>query len=139
MVKAPNVGRAANRAAAAGRGLPPGAVIAPSAEEHLSIGHAGAARLMAAGRRVDAVVCTSDLIAFGARRAFAERGGRLPRFIGFDDSPMNDWVAPWLSSVRIPYDGFGAAIVSLLGERIDGKRSLLRIQPHRLVLRDAAA
>ena len=32
--------------------------------------------------------------------------------IGFDENRLNDWIAPWLSSVRVPYEAFGAAIAA---------------------------
>ena len=51
-------------------------------------------------------------------------------FVGFDDSPLNDWVAPWLNAVRVPYADYGEAIVrSLAGTEPD---IVLR---HELVLR----
>ena len=34
--------------------------------------------------------------------------------MGFDDNPLNDWVAPWLSTVHIPYDAFGIAVTEAL-------------------------
>ncbi len=121
--------------ASAGRTLPGDRIIPPSAADHLRTGHAGATALIDAGRPVDAVICTSDLMAFGAHRAFVERGAALPRLIGFDDSPMNEWVAPWLTSVRIPYESYGTAIVSLI-EGASGKpQPLASIQPFRLVER----
>ena len=119
---------------AAGRPLATAAVIPPAEADHLRIGQAGAKALIAAGALPDIVICTSDLIAFGARRAFVEHGSRPPRLIGFDDSPMNEWVAPWLTSIRIPYERFGTAIVSLLAGPA-GKRPLASIQPFRLVVR----
>jgi hypothetical protein len=71
--------------------------------------------ICASGLPVDVVICTSDLIAFGACRYFLETLGRaLPGIIGFDDSPLNDWIAPWPTSIRIPYDAYGAAIVELI-------------------------
>ncbi|MCP4381993.1 MAG: hypothetical protein GY798_11380 [Hyphomicrobiales bacterium] len=27
--------------------------------------------------------------------------------VRFDDNPLNEWVAPWLTSVRVPYDAYG--------------------------------
>ncbi len=119
----------------AGYRLPADMVIAPTAQEHLQIGHTGAMNLIERGSRVDVVVCTSDLIAFGAHRAFRESGVRHPRFIGFDDSPMNDWVAPWLTSVRIPYGEFGSALVAMLADEAAKRSMSERIKPHRLVVR----
>ena len=121
--------------AAAGRPLPDGGVIPPKVTDHLAIGRAGAVALIDAGLRLDAVICTSDLIAFGAHRAFADRDIRSPRFIGFDDSPLNDWVAPWLTSVRIPYESYGTGIVSLIAETGGKRQPLASIQPFRLVER----
>jgi LacI family transcriptional regulator len=54
-------------------------------------------------------MCTSDLIAFAAHRVFDE-AGTTPRLWGFDGSPLNAWVAPWLSSVALPYGEFGSAV-----------------------------
>jgi LacI family transcriptional regulator len=39
---------------------------------------------------------------------------------------MNDWIAPWLHSIRVPYENFGDAIVKAL-ESEDGIQVLL---PH---------
>jgi LacI family transcriptional regulator len=121
--------------AEAGRPLPDGKVIPPAMTDHLAIGYAGATRLIDAGVQLDAVIGTSDLMAFGAHRAFVERGAVPPRFIGFDDSPMNDWVAPWLTSIRIPYESYGTGIVSLLAEQGGRRQPLASIQPFRLVER----
>ncbi|MGL4637515.1 MAG: substrate-binding domain-containing protein, partial [Beijerinckiaceae bacterium] len=80
------------------------------------------------------VICTSDLIAFGAARALreAQPSGRVPRMIGFDDSPMNEWLAPELSSIRIPYAAFGQAIVAALS---GSEASTQTILPHTLIER----
>jgi LacI family transcriptional regulator len=123
----------------AAAGVPP--VIADGSapagpDQHLAIGYAAASALVARRQPVDAVICTSDLIAFGAHRRFAEDGAAPPRFVGFDDSPLNDWIAPWLTSIRIPYERYGEAIVSLLDRPQASPAS--RIVPYRLVIRAAA-
>lgn len=85
--------------------------------EHLEIGYSAMADLLALGTVPTGVFCSSDLIAFGAYRRLREAGRLVPRdvmLVGFDDSPLNDWVAPWLSSVRVPYRDFGTAIVAAL-------------------------
>ncbi len=51
--------------------------------------------------------------------------------IGFDDSPMNAWVAPWLHAVRVPYAAYGEAIVGALADTT--ARAI--ILPHELVIR----
>jgi LacI family transcriptional regulator len=86
--------------------------------DHLEIGYEAASRLIGKRRPVG-IFCTSDLIAYGVHRRLREAGYDVPgqvRLVGFDDNPLNDWIAPWLSSVRVPYRGFGAAIAELLDE-----------------------
>jgi LacI family transcriptional regulator len=123
----------------AGHAIPNELVIGPVAEDHLAVGYDGAGRIIADGRPVDVLLCTSDLIAFGARRRFdaMSEAGRLPALIGFDDSPLNAWVAPWLTSVRIPYQAFGPAIVDMLFSEEAVAVATDRILPHQLIVRAA--
>jgi LacI family transcriptional regulator len=121
---------------AGGAPIPPDHVQAPRGADHLAIGLEGARRLITDGNAPQLLVCTSDLIAYGAARAWREAGleAQAPRLIGFDDSPLNDWIAPGLSSVRIPYEAFGKAIVEALsGSEI---RSEI-ILDHRIIERRA--
>ena len=109
--------------------------------EHVQIGFQGARALLGAGRlaRRCGLFCSSVLIAYGAHRALVEAGLRVPGdvvVVGFDDNPLNDWVAPWLSSVRVPYALFGPAVSAALrdaGEDDAGEDD--RPLPHRLVIR----
>jgi LacI family transcriptional regulator len=115
-------------------------VAGPDGADHLAIGYAGAQALATRGRAFKVVVCTSDLIAFGARRFFAERrpDGGIPAIIGFDDSPLNPWIAPWLTSVRIPYQEYGTAIVDILAGGGPDRRPPRRLLAHQLVDRGAS-
>jgi LacI family transcriptional regulator len=119
--------------AAQGLKLPASRIATRHSAEHLEIGHLGMQALLAAGRPPQAVFCTSDLIAYGAQRAAAD-AGLLPErdiaFVGFDDSPLNPWVAPWLNAVRVPYADYGEAIVRAL--RGDSGAIVLQ---HELVIR----
>jgi LacI family transcriptional regulator len=87
-----------------------------------------------------AIFCTGDLIAYGAYRAATERGFQAARdfaLVGFDDSPLNEWVAPWLNAVRVPYGEYGSAIVqALAGATTKDFRLVL---PHQLVIRENGA
>jgi LacI family transcriptional regulator len=97
--------------------LPASRIATRASAEHLVIGQQGMQALLAAGAPPQAVFCTSDLIAYGAQRAAADAGlrpGHDIAFVGFDDSPLNPWVAPWLHAVRVPYDQYGEAIVRAL-------------------------
>lgn len=124
--------------AAAGHPIPPTLVLGPAEaeNEHLAIGYAAASTLQQTGSRFDALICTGDLIAFGAHRFLVEGAGRddLPPIYGFDDNPLNDWVAPWLSSVSIPYGTFGQAVADLITGDEPGEIRL-HILPHRLIER----
>ncbi len=107
------------------------------AATHQQIGYDCALNVLAPGKGRRGIFCLSDLIAYGAHRRLIEAGLRVPEdvlLVGFDDNPMNDWVAPWLSSVRVPYDGFGPAVVSAFQSIWRGERPEI-ILPHRLVAR----
>jgi LacI family transcriptional regulator len=113
-------------AARLGHTLAPGDVLTQAGLDHLAIGHEAAGRLLAAGKPPAAIFCASDLIAFGAHRRLREAGMRVPRdlcLVGFDDNPLNDWIAPWLASVRVPYAAFGPAIVDTLGRLWRGEKA----------------
>lgn len=83
--------------------------------EHIDIGYFMAEAALAARSGRLGIFCTSDLIAYGVHRRVAELGLHTPTDVlifGFDDNPLNDWIAPWLSSVRVPYDRFGPAVLA---------------------------
>jgi LacI family transcriptional regulator len=66
-----------------------------------------------------AVFCGNDMIAYGIYRAATERAVRVPEDLaicGFDDNRVNDWLAPWLTTVHIPALDFGPAVLSLLDD-----------------------
>ena len=99
---------------AIGQGLKPHHIFAGQGLNHLQIGYDGINHLLQNGALPDALFCSSDLIAYGAHRRLSELGIQIPRDIvlmGFDDNPLNDWIAPWLNSVSVPYPKFGQAIV----------------------------
>jgi LacI family transcriptional regulator len=117
-----------------GIGLPAHRVCTVPGAEHLQIGYQGLDALLTQSPRPRHVFCTSDLIAYGAHRRALEAGLQVGRdlvLVGFDDSPMNAWIAPWLHAVRVPYEAYGDAIVRCLSE----PHSEPLILPHELVLR----
>ena len=80
-------------------------------------GYRAAERLLGRPDAPRAIFCSNDLVAYGLYRRCGEMGLAVPRDVaifGFDDNPLNDWVAPWLSTVHIPYDAFGAAVTEAL-------------------------
>ncbi len=109
--------------------------------DHLEIGYRCASKLLDSETRPRSIFCASDLIAYGAHRRCRELGLRVPEDVllfGFDDNPLNDWVAPWLNTVHVPYEAFGTAVVDLLdtiwnGTQIQPPPEILL--PHKMVLR----
>jgi LacI family transcriptional regulator len=102
--------RVAGFVAAAGPLLAPGDVRGGNGLDHFRIGAQAASAWLERGGIPDGVMCTSDLIALAARRVLADAGAVLPVLWGFDGGPLNPWIAPWLSSVALPYDAIGAAV-----------------------------
>jgi LacI family transcriptional regulator len=85
-----------------------------------------AARVLVRGRLPRAVFCTNDQIAYGVMRRLRELDVETPGAVavfGFDDNPLNEWLAPWLSTVSVPSDLFGPAVAELLaaGASEDGE------------------
>ena len=70
-----------------------------------------------------AIVCGSDLMAFGAIRGARSRGLAVPKdisVVGFDDSPLIAFADPPLTTIRQPVEAMGAAAVNVLLEEIGG-------------------
>lgn len=105
-------------------------------------GYRAAAEMLAADPP-RAIFCGNDLVAYGLFRRCRENGLRVPQDIaifGFDDNPMNDWTAPWLSTVHIPYDAFGAAVTEALCRLWDGTGAVRQaaLLPFSIKLRGSA-
>lgn len=83
----------------------------------MQAGYDHACRLLDATRKRYSVFCANDMIAYGFYRAAMERGLRVPEdlvIFGFDDNRLNEWLAPWLTTVKVPALDFGPAIAELL-------------------------
>ena len=108
---------------------------------HLDLGYQGAGRLLSdRPRERCGVFCASDLIAYGAHRWLRENWTGCPdpvTLMGFDDNPMNDLIAPWLSSVRVPFQDFGSAILEALESIWDGGPPRHTLLPYHIVRRSS--
>ncbi len=70
---------------------------------------------------VTAVVCATDLHAYGLLRACAERGVAVPSTMsvaGFDDQPLSAYVSPSLTTVAFPADELGREAGRMLADLI---------------------
>jgi LacI family transcriptional regulator len=82
-----------------------------------------AQRVLARKDRPDAFVLGNDYYALGLYRALAERGLRVPEdvlVVGYGDYPFAAFLAPPLSTVRLPAEAVGRSAVDLLLERMTG-------------------
>ena len=105
---------------------------------HLEVGYAAAQRLVDGRVWPQGLYCPSDLMAYGVYRLASEHGKQIPRdcrILGVDDNALNAWIAPWLTSVRIPYPDFGAKVVDQLQELWAGGQPSERLLPHELIVR----
>jgi LacI family transcriptional regulator len=110
------------------------AIRAPG-HSHLEIGYAGAEILAAGGPWQGGIACVSDQIAFGIYRFAQERGLDLVTanpLISIDGADLSAWLAPWLSSVRVPYQEFGGHILEMLQTLWHGQPAQDRIIPYTL-------
>lgn len=86
-----------------------------------------AAALDALWRRrpdVEALVCSSDILALGAIFECHKRGVAIPAKLaisGFEDMEIARFVRPTLTTVRIDRHGIGARAAEMLLDRIDGQ------------------
>jgi LacI family transcriptional regulator len=101
--------------------------------------------LLAAGRKVSAIVCANDDMAAGALLAAHKAGLRIPQDVaitGFDDTPVSEIVWPPLTTIHQPLRRMGARAVERLveaatsGEPTMPGREIVR---HELVVRDSSA
>lgn len=100
-------------------GVPSDAIRRASAPglSHIEIGYAAAGALFAKGGWPAGLFCVSDMIAYGAYRLARECGVSIPEdcvVVGVDGNALNAWIAPWLASIRIPYENFGQHVVAQL-------------------------
>jgi len=105
---------------------------------HLEAGYETARGLVADGGWPQGIFCVSDLMAYGVYRFAGECGVNVPAdclITGVDDSPLNEWIASWLSSVHVPYTDYGAAILKQLEVVWSGAPGTDLLLPHRLVNR----
>lgn len=87
------------------------------------------------------VFCGNDMIAYGVFRAAAELNIRVPEdlvIFGFDDNRLNEWLAPWLTTVKVPAFDFGPAVAALIDKPNENEREQQIILPFKLQVRLSA-
>lgn len=121
--------RAGRRAAAfkeavAQQGWPPVHEVNVGAERTLKSGRSACARLLAEAPGVQAVFCSSDLLALGVMTEARARGLDVPgqlAVMGFGDVPFVSDMVPSLTTVRINGADIGARAARCLMDRAAGR------------------
>lgn len=107
---------------------------------HLEIGYHAMKSLLDRTDVPRMVVCLSDTIAYGAYRCVREAGFSVPEdfaFFGFDDNPLNEWLADWLNSIGVPASDYGPAVLNALQTLWEGKPFTVPVYlPHRITIRN---
>lgn len=98
---------------------------------------------LAAGTRIDAVMCREDRFAVGALRALHRAGQRVPEdvaVVGWDDTQPARWASPQLTSVAPDKRELARVALRLVHERVTGHQGPGRhlIVPHTLAVRDSS-
>lgn len=91
---------------------------------HVEGGRAAMERLLARVPELDAVLCATDRMAFGAIQALRAAGKRLPgdvSVVGIGDSWAGEHVEPHLTTAHFYYKTCGETAARLLIERINDK------------------
>ena len=106
-------------------------------------GHDAVSRAIAAGIRFDALVCFADVIAFGAMRALADAGLRMPEdvaIVSIDDVQESTYSIPSLTSIAPDKQAIADRAVDTLVDAISsGHMNPQSISiGHRLVVRESS-
>lgn len=123
---------------------PPARGIGYVDEYDLATGRRGADALLDAEPRLDAIMCLTDMLAFGALRALQERGIRVPEDIavsGWDNVAMSNYVTPPLTTIDPRVSAMADRAVSLLVGRIEGtytEEPRGHVLPHGLIVRQSS-
>ena len=106
-------------------------------------GHDAVSQALASGIRFDALVCFADVIAFGAMRALADAGLRVPddvAIVSIDDVQESTYSVPSLTSISPDKQAIADQAVNTLADAISsGHMEPQSIEiGHRLVVRESS-
>lgn len=108
--------------ALAAAGLPQlSELVVPAQTYHRRDGAEAMAQLLSLPQRPDAVFCFNDLLAFGALRAAADRGLRIPEdiaIVGFDNTEESGYSLPSLTTIAPNKLSIARTAIDLLHRRV---------------------
>jgi DNA-binding LacI/PurR family transcriptional regulator len=114
-------------------------VVAERDSNHRTSGALGTAALLDADPSLTAIVCTSDILAFGALDELAARGLSVPDDVtvtGFDDVPAAEGLG--LTTVHQPLEQKGRAAIEFLLDERPRSRAKRLVFPTELVIRSSS-
>lgn len=79
------------------------------------------------GKDFDAVVCSSDMMAFSVESYLKMKGVRIPKDViicGFNDSPESRFSVPSFSTVHMPHSELGYSAYEMINELLDEKNDI---------------
>jgi LacI family transcriptional regulator, gluconate utilization system Gnt-I transcriptional repressor len=118
------------RAAAQALGLAPPRSVTVPAPTTLKSGRSALATLLRESKDVDAVFCSSDLLALGVLTEARVQQRQVPRqlaVVGFGDLDFAADLDPALSTVRIKGDAIGRQAASFIIDRVEGREVPKRV------------
>ncbi|MEM9011839.1 MAG: LacI family DNA-binding transcriptional regulator [Pseudomonadota bacterium] len=124
-------------AACAEAGLDPAPELVREAELSMESGYEAASALLS-HQGLAALFCGNDQISYGAYRRCRELGIKVPEelpIFGFDDNPLNEWLAPWLNTVRVPHLAYAKSALGTMDGLKRDQGAGETILPYEIVLR----
>jgi LacI family transcriptional regulator, gluconate utilization system Gnt-I transcriptional repressor len=118
------------QAAARAAGLRSVPVVSVSAPTTLKSGRSALTKLLKVSPKIDAVFCSSDLLALGVMTEAQARGIALPKqlaVVGFGDLEFAADLHPALSTVRIDARAIGRQAAQFIVERAEGRKVERRV------------
>ncbi len=118
------------RAAAQALGLPEVQAVMVPAPTTLKSGRTALAQLLAAKPAIDAVFCSSDLLALGVLTEAQAQGVRVPQrlaVVGFGDLEFAGDLAPSLTTVHIKGAAIGRQAAQFIVDRAEGRPVAQRV------------
>jgi len=103
-------------------------------------GYEATQSLLQSGKKVDAIVCASDLIAMGAMRALRDNDIRIPEQVavtGYDNIPSSSFTNPALTTMQQNTKLAGEILVKNLLQLINGAQLSQVLLPVELVVRQS--
>ncbi|MFT3834128.1 MAG: LacI family DNA-binding transcriptional regulator [Micropruina sp.] len=106
------------------------------------LGEALATELLAQSPEIDAIVCNSDVVAFGVLRALRKLDRKVPSevgVVGFGDNPASSCLTPSLTTIRPDREAIGRLSGEVVIARLNGEEGRVCFADWSLVERESTS